>query len=47
MEAEHEIEARRLRSFSRAVEYVLADQEFLRQSFHLAVHNCIERSANT
>ena len=42
VEAEHEMEARRLRSFSRAVEYVLADQEFLRQSFHLAVHNFIE-----
>ena len=42
VEAEHGIEARRLRSFSRAVEYVLADQEFLRQSFHLAVHDFIE-----
>ena len=41
-EAEHEVESRRLRSFARAVESVLADQEFLRESFHLAVHDFIE-----
>jgi len=32
-----EVEAGRLRSFARAVDSVLADQEFLRESFHLAV----------
>jgi hemerythrin-like domain-containing protein len=42
VEAEHEVEARRLRSFARAVDYILADQEFLRESFHLAVHDFIE-----
>jgi hemerythrin-like domain-containing protein len=42
VEAEHEIEARRLRSFARAVDSVLADQEILRESFHLAVHDFIE-----
>jgi hemerythrin-like domain-containing protein len=41
VEAEHEVETRRLRSFSRAVDSVLADQEFLRESFHLAVHDFI------
>ena len=42
VEAEHELEARRLRSFARAVDSILADQEFLRESFHLAVHDFIE-----
>ena len=42
VEAEHEAETRRLRSFARAVDYILADQEFLRESFHLAVHDFIE-----
>ncbi len=42
VEAEHELEARRLRSFSRAVDSVLADQEFLRESFHLAVREFVE-----
>jgi hemerythrin-like domain-containing protein len=42
VEAEHEVETRRLRSFARAVDSVLADQEFLRESFHLAVHDFIE-----
>jgi hemerythrin-like domain-containing protein len=42
VEAEHEVEAGRLRSFARAVDSVLADQEFLRESFHLAVHDFIE-----
>lgn len=41
VEAEHEVETRRLRSFARAVDSVLADQEFLRESFHLAVHDFI------
>jgi hemerythrin-like domain-containing protein len=42
VEAEHGAETRRLRSFARAVDSVLADQEFLRESFHLAVHDFIE-----
>ena len=42
VEAEHEIETKRLRSFARAVDYILAGQEFLRESFHLAVHDFIE-----
>src|ERR1700687_6300779 len=42
VEADHCIEARRLRSFARAVQYILADQEFLRETFHLAVHDFIE-----
>jgi hemerythrin-like domain-containing protein len=42
VEAEHGLEAKRLRSFARAVDYILADQEFLRESFHLAVHDFIE-----
>ena len=42
VEADHDIETRRLRSFARAVDSVLADQEFLRESFHLAVHDFIE-----
>ena len=41
VEAEHEVETRRLQSFARAVDSVLADQEFLRESFHLAVHDFI------
>jgi hemerythrin-like domain-containing protein len=41
VEAEHEDEARRLRSFARAVESVLSDQEFLRENFHLAVRDFI------
>ena len=42
VEAEHELETKRLRSFARAVDSVLADQEFLRENFHLAVHDFIE-----
>ena len=42
VEAAHEVETRRLRGFARAVDSVLADQEFLRESFHLAVHDFIE-----
>src|SRR5665647_1197066 len=42
VEADHEVETRRLQSFARAVDSVLADQEFLRESFHLAVHDFIE-----
>jgi hemerythrin-like domain-containing protein len=42
VEAEHQLETRRLRNFARAVEYILADQEFLRETFHLAVHDFID-----
>src|ERR1043166_8884417 len=42
LDAEHAAETRRLGSFARAVEYILADQEFLRENFHLAVHDFIE-----
>jgi hemerythrin-like domain-containing protein len=42
VEADHGVEAKRLRSFARAVDYILADQEFLRESLHLAVHDFIE-----
>jgi hemerythrin-like domain-containing protein len=42
VEAEHEIEARRLHSFARAVDSILADQEFLRENFHLAMQEFIE-----
>src|SRR5437868_6164632 len=34
VEAEHAIETSRLSSFARVVEYILADQEFLRETFH-------------
>jgi hemerythrin-like domain-containing protein len=42
VEAEHEVETRRLRSFAHVVDYILADQEFLREDFHFAVHDFIE-----
>jgi len=42
VEAEHAVDTRRLGNFARAVEYILADQEFLRENFHLAVHDFIE-----
>src|ERR1700688_3929980 len=42
VEADHGVEAKRLRSFALAVDSILADQEFLRESFHLAVHDFIE-----
>jgi hemerythrin-like domain-containing protein len=42
VEIEHAVETRRLCSFARAVQYILADQEFLRETFHLAVHDFIE-----
>jgi hypothetical protein len=32
LEAGHEVQAKRLRSFARAVDSILADQEFLRKS---------------
>jgi hemerythrin-like domain-containing protein len=42
VEAEHEVEARRLRSFALAVDSVLAGQEILRESFHMAAQEFIE-----
>src|SRR5450756_2852168 len=42
VEAEHEVEAGRLRSFARAVDAILSDQEFLRENFHLAVREFID-----
>jgi hemerythrin-like domain-containing protein len=42
VDAEHESEAERLRRFAGAVTAVLADQEILRESVHLAVHEFIE-----
>jgi len=42
VEGDHEVEAQRLRTFARAVDAVLADQEFLRENFHLAVHDFID-----
>lgn len=42
VEAEHEIETKRLRSFAHVVDYILADQEFLREDFHFAVHDFVE-----
>jgi hemerythrin-like domain-containing protein len=42
VEADHEVEGKRLHSLARAVEAVLADQEFPRENFHRAVHDFIE-----
>jgi hemerythrin-like domain-containing protein len=42
VDAEHEVEAKRLRSFAGVVDAILADQEFLRETFHLASHDLIE-----
>ena len=42
IDAEHETEAKRLRKFADAVNAVLADQEVLRETFHLAVHEFIK-----
>jgi hemerythrin-like domain-containing protein len=42
VEGDHELETQRLRSFERAVDAVLADQEFLRENFHRAVHDFVE-----
>ena len=42
VEGDHEVEAKRLRSFARAVDAVLADQEFLRENFHMAVHDFVD-----
>ena len=42
VDAEHEVEAKRLRSFADVVDAILADQEFLRETFHLALRDLIE-----
>jgi hemerythrin-like domain-containing protein len=42
VEAEHQVETKRLREFAQAVEDILAGREFLRQSFHNVVHDFIE-----
>jgi hemerythrin-like domain-containing protein len=42
VEADHDVETERLRSFARAVDYILADQEIPRESVHVAVHDFIE-----
>jgi hemerythrin-like domain-containing protein len=42
VEAEHEVETKRLRRFAQAVENVLTDQEFLRETFHNIVRDFIE-----
>lgn len=42
VDAEHETEAQRLRTFADAVNAVLADQEVLRENFHRAVHEFIK-----
>lgn len=41
-EAEHQVEADRLRRFAQAVDDILAGREFLRQDFHNIVHEFIE-----
>jgi hemerythrin-like domain-containing protein len=42
VEAEHQTEANRLHSFARAVDSILADQEFLRENFHRAMREFID-----
>ena len=42
VEAEHQVETKRLRRLVEAVEEILADREFLRQTFHDVVHDFIE-----
>ncbi|MGJ4939478.1 hemerythrin domain-containing protein [Bradyrhizobium sp. HKCCYLS1011] len=42
IDAEHAIEAKRLRKFGDAVNAVLSDQELLRETFHLAVQDFIK-----
>jgi len=42
VESEHHVETERLLRFARAVEDVLADREFLRQTFHNVVRDFIE-----
>jgi hemerythrin-like domain-containing protein len=42
VEAEHVVEANRLRQVSETVDFIVAGGEILRQDFHDAVHNFIE-----
>jgi hemerythrin-like domain-containing protein len=42
VEAEHQVETKRLREFAQAVDAILAGREFLRQKFHNIVHDFIE-----
>ncbi len=42
IEAEHQVETERLRRFAQAVESILAEQEFPRQTFDNVVHDFIE-----
>src|SRR6202165_4932843 len=42
VEADHGVEAKRLRSFARAVDYILAEHELLGESFNLHLHEFIE-----
>src|SRR5450759_346190 len=42
VEAEHQVETKRLLGFAQAVEHILAGREFLRQAFHNVVHDFIE-----
>ena len=42
MEAEHQLETKRLQRFAQAVDDILAGREYPRQSFHNAVHEFIE-----
>jgi len=42
VEAEHQVETKRLRRLVEAVEEILAGREFLRQTFHDVVHDFIE-----
>jgi hemerythrin-like domain-containing protein len=42
VEAEHEVEAKRLRGFARVADYIFSDQKFLRETFRFTVHDFIE-----
>ena len=42
VEAEHQLETKRLQRFAQAVDDILAGREYPRQSFHNAVHEFIE-----
>src|SRR5476651_1528533 len=42
VEAEHQVETKRLRRLVEAIEEILAGREFLRQTFHDGVHDFIE-----
>jgi len=42
VEAEHQVEAKRLRGLARVADYIFSDQRFLRETFRFAVHDFIE-----